>query len=114
MLTEAITNYLDEKLRHVDKLLPEAGDAYLADVELAKETMHHRQGEVFKAEINLSVGGNNFYAVASEEDLYAAIDAMKDEVIRQIKTKFEKKNTMLRRGGRKAKDLLRSLYRWRK
>ena len=112
-LTEAISSYLTEKLAYIEKLLPVGDDSIIADVELAKETKHHLHGEVFKAEINLRSAGKNFYSVAHEEDLYAAIDAMRDEITRQIKTGFEKKNTLLRRGGRKAKEMLRSVYWWR-
>jgi len=114
VLTEAIEGYLGEKLPAVEKLLSAHDDSTMADIELAKVTAHHRQGEVFKAEINLRSAGEHFYAAATEEDLYAAIDTMKDEVIRQIKTKFEKRNTLIRRGGRKVKGMLRSLYPWKK
>ena len=113
VLTEAITNYLDNKLAHLDKILPANNDSVIADVELAKETMHHQHGEIFKAEINLHAGTKNFYVVAREQDLYAAIDVMKDEVVEQVKTGFEKRLTLLRRGGRQAKAMLRNLYWWR-
>jgi ribosomal subunit interface protein len=112
-LTEAISDYLTEKLGYVEKLLPAGDDSIIAEVELAKETKHHLHGEVFKAEINLHAGGKNFYSVTHEEDLYAAIDALRDEITRQIKTGFERRNTLLRRGGRKAKAMLRNIYWWR-
>jgi len=112
-LTEAISSYLTEKLSHIEKLLPAGDDSVIAEVELAKDTKHHLHGEVFKAEINLRAGGKNFYAVVHKQDLYAAIDLMRDEITRQLKTGFEKKNTLLRRGGRKAKAMLRNIYWWR-
>lgn len=112
-LTEAISNYLTGKLGHIEKLLPAGDDSVIAEVELAKDTKHHLHGEVFRAEINLRASGKNFYTVAHEQDLYAAIDKMRDEIARQIKTGFEKKNTLLRRGGRKAKEMLRNIYWWR-
>lgn len=113
-LTPAISDYLGEKLSHLERFLDASDESLLANVELGKTTQHHKHGEVFRAEIKLHGAGQDFYAVAHESDLYAAIDKLKDEIIAEIKSRREKKSTLLRRGGRKIKNMLRSLNPWKK
>lgn len=113
-LTEAISAYLEEKLSHVEKFLDQKDESLFANVELGKTTQHHKNGDFFRAEIKLNTAGRNFYASAEEADLYAAIDKIKDEIISEIKSRREKQTTLLRRGGRKIKAMLRGINPWRK
>jgi len=105
-LTPSIKIYLEEKLNSVARLLPK-DDSILADVELAKTTKHHQKGDIFKAEINLTMPGRLIRAVAEEWDLRAAIDAMKDELQREITNNKEKNISLYRRGARLFKKLLK-------
>lgn len=110
-LTSAINSYLQNKLSHVNKLVKfDSADQPLAEVELGRETKHHKQGDIFRAEINLYLAGKTFRAVATEPDLYAAIDLAKDELMGQIKSGRDKKITLFRRGARQVKNFLRGLY----
>ncbi|OHA57725.1 MAG: ribosomal subunit interface protein [Candidatus Vogelbacteria bacterium GWA1_51_14] len=107
-LTPAIKNYLEAKILTLDKFVDSSTGGVLVDVELAKTTGHHHlQGEIFKAEINLQVNGSFYRASVTKEDLYAAIDEMKDEIIRQITEKKSKKQTLFKKGARRLKGLLR-------
>lgn len=108
-LTEAIRNYLEEKLNALDRILPAGDDSTMAQAEVGKDTKHHHTGEVFRAEVNLHFAGHQVYAVAFDQDLYAAIDQVQEETARQINSRLEKKNTLLRRGGRRLKAMLRGL-----
>lgn len=110
-LTEALRAYTEDKVRMIEKLLP-AEAAAIAEVEVGKETQHHKNGEVFRGEINLEYSGQHLYAVEHASDLYAAVDLVKDEMARLIKDRQEKKNTLMRRGGRKIKNMLRRLNPW--
>lgn len=110
-ITPAITDYLERKLSDIERFLDSKDSGVRADVELARETQHHRQGDVFRAEINLHTATGRFFAVETESDLYAAIDAVKDEIIREVKSGRKKHVTLLRRGGRAIKDLFRRFYR---
>lgn len=113
-LTPALRAYLEEKLTHVERFIDPGDQSVIANVELGKPSQHHQSGEVFKAEINLHISGGDLYASTEESDLYAAIDIMKDEIISVIKTRKDKQNTLLRRGGRRIKGMLRSINPWRK
>ena len=108
-------DYCREKLDGLDKLL--AGDeSVFIDVELGKTTRHHKQGEVFRAEMNLRTAGRSFRSEAVAEDLYAAIDEVKDELSSEVKRYRKKQGTLMRRGGRLMKDFVRGIYnyKWRK
>lgn len=107
-LTPAIKSYLEAKILMINKFVDSSTGGVLADVELAKTTgQHHLQGEIFKAEINLQINGNFYRASSTQEDLYAAIDEMKDEIIRQITKDKNKKQTLFKKGARRLKGLLR-------
>ncbi len=105
-LTGAIKTYLDERLSYLEKFMGERATNASAQVEIGKETKHHKHGELFRAEINLSVGHHHLRAVATESDLYAAIDKIKDEMAREIKNKQHKEKALVKKGGRAMKQAL--------
>jgi putative sigma-54 modulation protein len=95
-LTPAIKSYVDEKVGSLSKFLPVHDDVIETRVEVGKPSLHHREGPVFYAEVNLLVGGKLIRANEKNFDLYAAIDKVRDEVEAQIK-KFKEKRTDLSR-----------------
>ena len=107
-LTPALVNYVDNKMALLDKLLTHFGDV-LAEVEIGKETQHHKTGNWFFAETNLKCDGMILRNVTEEADLYAAIDKMKDSLAEEIRTSEKKKNTLYRRGARAIKRLFRGM-----
>ncbi len=112
-LSDSLRSYLEEKLDYINKLINPQDESVIADVELAKITMHHRHGEIFKAEVNLHTAKHDHFAEAEEADLYVAIDMVKDEIAREIKSAQAKELTLLRRGGRKLKAMLCRISPWR-
>jgi putative sigma-54 modulation protein len=106
-LSSAIQDYLEKKLMMLDKLVDFDNDNVLVQAELGKTTQHHRQGDIFRAEVNLRAEGHNYRAVSEKEDLYAAIDEVKDMLSQEIKSGKEKKQSVVRRGAHKIKDMLR-------
>ena len=105
ILTPSIKNYLEQKLNSLDKFLP-GDESISADVELSKTTKHHQKGDVFRAEINLHVPGRLIRTVAEKWDLRVAIDAVKDELQREIKSNKEKNISLYKKGARILKKLL--------
>lgn len=106
-LTPSIKNYLEQKLNSLNKFLP-SDESIAADVELSKTTKHHQKGDVFRAEVNLTVPGRLIRAAAEQWDLRVAIDKAKDELQREIKSNKEKKISLYRKGARLFKKLLRA------
>jgi len=107
-ITPAISDYIDKKFSAFDRFT-QGDESALCDVEVAKTTQHHRQGDVFKAEVNLHTAGKNFYAAIEKDDLYAAIDLVKDEVVRALTTHKDKGISLMRKGALKMKNALKGL-----
>jgi ribosomal subunit interface protein len=107
--TPAISEYVEKKLNPLEKFFQ--NDSTLKfDLELAKTTNHHKNGDIFRAEIHILAIDTNIYASAEKEDLYMAIDAVKDEVLREIKTSNSKRRSLIRRGGAQIKNILKGIW----
>ena len=103
-----IEEYVKEKIGGVDKLLNSIDKNVVeARVEIGKTTKHHQKGDIFRAEVNLSLPGQLLRAEAEEWDLKVAIDQVKNELKREIKKYRGKKETKFKRGARRAKNLIR-------
>lgn len=107
-LTDALKAYVEEKINSVEKFtVPHEEEVPLAEVEIGKTTKHHNVGDVFRAEVNLSVRGRGYRAVSEKNDLYAAIDDVRNELVREINSTKGKERTLVRRGANMLKDILR-------
>lgn len=107
-LTNAIESYVEEKIRSVEKFaIPHENEEIIVNVEIGKTTNHHQSGDVFVAEANLRVRGKHFRATSEKSDLYAAIDDMRNELVRELSSHKEKTRTLVRKGAGLIKDMLR-------
>ena len=88
-LTDAIRNYVTEKIEGIARFAKRFDPCDVA-VEVGKTSEHHNKGDVFFAEMNVVVLGDVVRAHAVRDDLYAAIDEVKDDVKRQLIAKKEK------------------------
>jgi putative sigma-54 modulation protein len=77
------------------------------EVEIGRTTKHHQAGDIFRAEINLSINGKLFRVESEQESLYAAIDEVRDDLEREIKKFKEKRETIFIRGARSIKKKLK-------
>ncbi len=107
-LTEAISDYASKRLEAISALVKD-DPAVQCDIELARTTNHHKNGDVFKAEIHIVGKDKDLYASCEEEDLYKAIDMVRDEMLREVKNTKEKRQSLIRRGGAKLKDIMRGI-----
>jgi len=107
-LTGAIESYVEEKIQGVEKFaVPHENENPIAEVEIGKTTNHHNSGDVFRAEVNLRVRGKHFRATSEKDDLYAAIDDMRNELVRELSSHKDKARTLVRRGAGMVKNILR-------
>jgi len=107
-LTSAIESYVNEKIRSVEKFaMPHENETPIAEVEIGKTTNHHQSGDVFRAEVSLRVRGKHFRATSEKDDLYAAIDDMRNEIVRELNSHKEKARTLVRKGAGMIKNMLR-------
>lgn len=109
-LTPAVEDYIRTKIDMLQKFLKyyaQKSGKLIFEVDIGKTTEHHRKGNIFRAEINFTAGGIFLRAVAEKEDLYAAIDKVKDEMQRELRRNKNKTLVILKRGSAQLKRLLR-------
>lgn len=106
-LTPSISDYVEKKLSALSKHLEKDHADAVAHVEVGKSTQHHRSGNIFRAEVHLIGTGLDLYAFSEQEDLYAAIDIMKDEIMQSLVQTKDKAETLTRRGARIIKDAMK-------
>lgn len=108
-LTPAIEDYVNKKIGSLDKFFG-GKEGALCEVEIGRTTKHHVSGDIFRAEVNMSVpGSGQIFAVTEENDLYKAIDIVRDECEREILSVKNKKTTLFRRGATRIKNLIKSI-----
>ena len=104
-LTPDISEYVNKRVGALEKYVRNIET--MAQVEVGRSTQHHKTGQVFMAEIHLTGPGVDVYAVAEHSDLFAAIDIVKDEVVRKLTSEKGKRFARARRGARAVKDMMR-------
>lgn len=97
-LTDALSSYVDEKVAQIEKVIDMSDESVLCEVEIGTSTKHHQSGEIFIAEINLHTAGKDYRAVSEKEDLYAAINDAKEQIMKSAKQHRTRLRTLLRRG----------------
>jgi putative sigma-54 modulation protein len=80
-VTPALRGYVHKKFERISRHFEQLIDVHCV---LTVEKMTH------KAEATLMVRGNKIYADASEENMYASIDALADKLDRCVKKHKEK------------------------
>lgn len=106
-LTDSLREYIEKKLKPLDKLIGGDADGAMVRVEIGRTTNHHKKGEVYRAEIKVALGKKDLYADASDEDIYAAIDEVKDEILRELKSHKTKTSDKKKAGGRTVKKMIK-------
>jgi len=90
-LTDAIRDYVTEKVGGLERFTKRF-DPCDASIEIGKVSEHHNKGDIYFAEITVSIPGDTIRTRVEKDDLYAAIDEAKDDVKRQC---VEKKEMMI-------------------
>jgi putative sigma-54 modulation protein len=103
-MTEAIKNYSEEKIWDA---VSKFADIIGVDLELGKTNSSHHKGEIYKASAKIIVRGNDIFVENSKNDLYAAIDGIKDKIENEMSSQKDKKKTIFKRMGHKMKNLLK-------
>ncbi len=106
-LTDALRSYVTERIESVKKLTTVSEESLHAAVEIGKTTHHHKQGDVFRAEVNFHLAHNLVRVVAVKDDLYAAIDEMKNDLARELTSDRSKDRTLMRRGASVVKGMMK-------
>ncbi len=114
-MTSELSSFAQEKMESLKKFVnvlkddtaPEGGKT-LAEVfvDVARETQHHRKGDIFKASATISLPGKKITAESKADDLTRAIVDLKDELQQELKKyKFKNIENPRREQRRTKKDL---------
>jgi len=95
-LNDELRKYVEDKMKMLDKYL---GDIVVinCDVELEKAIKSQNSGNIYRAEVNLSVPGIVLRVEKTEKTIYKAIDKVKDHLADVIK-KYKNKKIDTKRG----------------
>ncbi len=113
-LTPSIKEFVEEKIGSLDKFIRADGDggdearsheSVEAFVEIARTTNHHRHGDVFKAEVNLKIGGRLLRAEKEDWDIRVAIDGAREELKVELQKKKGISDARFKHGARILKRL---------
>lgn len=108
-LTNKLEEYIQEKVESFDKILGEEkeGEERRCDFRIGKNSESHKNGKIYFAEARVETPGKSYGAKANGETIYEAIDALKDDILTKIRRKKDRKDSLIRKGGRKIKELLK-------
>ena len=102
-LTQNLKNYIEEKIGGCEKFL-NVKFPVETYVEIEKTTFHHRKGNIFQAEINLVLKGKILRQKAKREDIYLAINEVKDKLQRSLKKYKKRQSAEYQKGARKISE----------
>lgn len=102
-LTDAIKDYATKKVEALEKYLQDF-DPIDVSIEVGQTTRGQNKGPIFRAEVNLNVPGALMRAEETAEDLYEAIDKVKDSLQRQITDLKNKLSDKAQRAPRPGKE----------
>lgn len=108
-MTDAIRQYALEKMKTLEKFIPEEDSSAKLALELSKTTNHHTHGSFFQAEAQLHIKGKTISSCATEDDLYKAIDLLKDMLSRELTQHKDKERSVFRKGAHTMKNLFKKL-----
>jgi ribosomal subunit interface protein len=107
-LTSELKEYAEEKIGALERLLPkQSADAVKVDVEIGKPSKHHRKGEVFRCEVNVTMGKILLRAEEPGQTPFESIDRVRDEIEREVKKMKSKRRSTARRAEREVSRRLR-------
>ncbi len=104
--TLAMQTYIEEAMAVLEKFLEKTdGDSVIAQVELARDTNHHKKGDVYSAECNLEVNGKLLRAACEGSDPRVCID----DVVDRMKAEIKKQSALARPQDTSGQKKLRKL-----
>lgn len=108
-LTPSIHDYVVKRVTNLGKFLSKHCEEVLVDFEVGRTVGDQRSGKIFRAGCKVSIFGKDFYSSSEQEDLYVAIDDVKEKLFREIKRSQNKDRNLWRRGARSVKKMFKGL-----
>lgn len=105
-LTDAIQSYAEEKMAYLYRYLNQDEDLVTFNFRLGKVSNSHNHGKIFYAEVGIHTPEKNYGGRIEADDIYAAIDLLKDELSRNITHHRDKSRTLQKKEAQKFKQKL--------
>lgn len=102
---DTLKNYVEEKFQAFDKFIQDETDVK-CQVEFSKVNPQ-QSGDIYRVEGNVWLAGTLYRAEAVANTFEAATDAVRQELEKELRRAHKKQNSMLKRGGRIIKNLMR-------
>lgn len=106
-LIDPLQDYIYKRLSGIEKFLKNPDTVVY--IEVSKTTVHHKNGDVYKAEIMVGAGDSKAFAIAETDDIYKSIDDAKEELVRTLTSTKDRNRTLLRRGALSVKKMMKGL-----
>ncbi|MDD2807674.1 MAG: ribosome-associated translation inhibitor RaiA [Patescibacteria group bacterium] len=78
-VTPEIESYIEKKITELEKFVSRFGDITVF-IEIGQSTFHHKHGDIFFAKADVKLPKKTIHAEAEMNDLFSAIDKIKDEL----------------------------------
>ena len=105
-VTQDVKDYAEQKAQMLTKYLSDRVQDARVDVEFSEDSKHI-SGEVYRVDMVVVAPALDMHAVGHGETMQSAIDMAKDDLARRLRRKKRKDTSMLRKGGRILKRVLR-------
>jgi ribosomal subunit interface protein len=105
-MTPDIEEYINSKVSSVEKFLGQQDKEIFVEAEVERSA-HHKKGEVFRVEFNMTVGGKLYRSEVTSFDPRGAVDLAKDQLEKQIRRSKTKRFELFEKGARAIKNILR-------
>ena len=105
-LTKALKNHAQDKLASLYKFLNKAENDVTFNLRLGKTTNHHNSGKIYYVDLSIHTAEKNFGGKVESDDIYAAIDILKDDMAEKISEYKAKSHAREIKDARKFKEAL--------
>lgn len=105
-LNQRLQTLLEQKLTSLEKFIGDETDVKI-DAEFEK-VAPQQSGTVHRVEVNLWVRGTLYRAEATALSYEEAIDQVRDELDKELRRARDKRESLIRRGGREIKEMIQT------
>ncbi|MCX6747897.1 MAG: ribosome-associated translation inhibitor RaiA [Candidatus Nomurabacteria bacterium] len=108
-IIQDIKDFITKKASQLEKFTVSNEDNAVLNIELSKTTNHHKHGEIWRTEINLSFGDKKFFAGTEKDDVYKSISSVFEDIERNIIQTKNRDHSLFIRGARSVKKMMKGL-----
>lgn len=105
-ILEQVRALVDKRFGSLDRVLAKKSEQALLSLEVTRETKQ-QSGRVFHAAGHLVVDGEKYHADAWGDTVDSVTESVRNDLVREVRTKRGRAMRLLRKGGGTLKTLLR-------